>query len=799
MTKTDWTESDGRRDGSRIGTDPITVNRICYPDQTSMADSTDNPPTTSVTTRCWQFGGRVQGVGFRPLVRRLAHSHGLAGWVRNGSGLVEVLAQGRPERLDAFERALLAAPPPCAPRLLTRRETLAAPLAGFRIASSLPTAVSAVAVPPDQGICADCRRDIDDPGNRRYRYPFTHCTACGPRFSAATALPFDREHTTLAGFPPCSDCQREYDDPTDRRHHAQMIACPACGPRLSFRAASGAVAEGEAALAATVAQLRSGAIVAVRGNSGYHLLTPATDEAIARLRQRKSRPDKPLALMFPYGASAPALSACVAGDGRHDAALNDPARPIVLIERRPDSPLPDSLAPDLTSVGVMLPYSPLHHLLLKDFGAPLVVTSANPPGQPVLTDAEEVEGYLAGVANAWLHHDRPIRQPAEDPVWRIIGGRPRVLRPGRGDAPIEARLPFTLREPLLAVGGQQKSTVALAFDRRVVVSPQTGRLDNPRALARFEAMIADLQALYHIDARRVACDAHPGYASHRWAHASGLAVTEVQHHAAHAAIVSADDAMCKAWLVFAWDGVGLGTDGTLWGGEALCGRAGDWRRVATFRPLRIAGGERIGRDPWRSALALCLGSDRDWPDCPGDPDLLRHAWRRGINCVTTSAVGRLFDAAAALAAGVMTTTYEGQGPMILESLAAAAGGVPGENAPTLPLTVNAAGVLESDWRPLTGLLCNTALPPAQRASLFHETLAVALRDQARALRRRHGDLRIGLSGGVFQNRLLSERVIALLAAEGFVVRLPEAMPYNDAGLSYGQIIEAAHRAGIAGD
>jgi hydrogenase maturation protein HypF len=749
-------------------------------------------------TRRWILGGRVQGVGFRPHVCRLALRLGLNGWVRNRSGTVEILAQGDEARLAAFERALLRdAPRPARPRVLAVQDSVRPAPHGFTIRASADDPRAAIAVAPDQTLCPDCRAEIEDIANRRHRHAFASCAACGPRYSGIAALPYDRAATTMAGFSMCPACRAEYRDPADRRFHAQTLACPACGPRLSYIDRSGAREVDAAALRAAVACLQGGGIVAVKGVGGYHLLCDAADAvAIARLRRDKPRPDKPLAVMFPYDDALSAVRAGVLLDATHEAALRDTAAPIVIARLRDSHELAaDALAPGLTEIGVLLPYSPLHHLLLCDLGRPVVATSANPRGEPVLTDGAEAEARLAGVTDGILHHDRPILRPAEDPVRRVIAGKPRMLRIGRGDAPLELALPFTLAEPLLAVGGHMKNTVALAFDDRVLVSPHIGGPDTPRGRALFAQTVADLQALHGVRAARVACDAHPGYASRAWAVASGLPVIEVFHHRAHAATVAGEAAHAGPWLVFTWDGIGYGEDGTLWGGEALLGGPGRWRRVASLRPFRIPGGRDAGRAPWRSALALCLDEGIAWPACPVDDAMIAHAWRRDLNCATTSSVGRLFDAAAALTGIAIEASHEGQGPMRLEAIAAD-DFEPG--APiALPLADDAQGVLRSDWAPLVDMLFDAARPPARRAAMFHDALAGALRDQACALRARHGAFTIGLSGGVFQNRRLTETVMRLLGADGFCVHLPSTVPYNDAGLAYGQVIEGAIGAGLA--
>jgi hydrogenase maturation protein HypF len=732
--------------------------------------------------------------------------------VRNRVGQVEIFAQGDPQALDAFAAALRREAPPLAriEKLVEQRTTpdptaVTAAAAGeaqarFMIQPSARGLEPQVHLPPDLFACDDCLRELGDPHDRRrYRYPFVNCTQCGPRYTLITQLPYDRRHTTMAGFKLCPDCLREYEDPHDRRYHAEPIACRVCGPRLAYRrpGENTVLDETEAALAACVADLRAGRIVAVKGIGGYHLLCDARHtEAVARLRARKPRPAKPLAVMFPLaGADGLALlREHVRLDPTEAQALRDPSRPIVIVARSRQSDLSPLIAPGLNEIGVFLPYSPLHHLLLADFGGPLVATSANVSGEPVLTEASAVEARLAAVAEGFLHHDRPIARPADDSVSRVIAARARPLRLGRGTAPLELALPQRLAEPWLAVGGHLKNTVALGWGERAVVSPHIGDLDSPRSMAVFEQVIGDLARLYGVQPRAVVCDAHPRYASTRWALDCGWPCLKVFHHHAHAAALAGEYPDVERWLVFTWDGVGYGEDGTLWGGEALLGRPGDWRRVASWRPFRLPGGERAAREPWRSALALCWEAGWPWPGFDQDVTLLEAAWREGRNAPTTSAVGRLFDAAAALI-GVCRerTSYEGEAPMRLEALAAGTVAEP-LALPLLPDTHdNRAGgeVLRSDWSALLPMLCDARRTPAERAARFHASLARALLDQARALRSRYGAFTVGLAGGVFQNRLLTETALAWLREAGFEVRISERLPANDAALSFGQLVEAA--------
>ncbi|MGD2063394.1 MAG: carbamoyltransferase HypF [Nitrospirota bacterium] len=737
--------------------------------------------------------GRAQGVGFRPFLYRLAHACAVTGWVRNDAGRVEAHVEGAPAAVQRFvERIVAEAPPLARPRVDGSGAVPAEGHDEFRIVPSREGDPSDAHLPPDQFACDDCLAEMADPAARRHRYPFINCTQCGPRYTIIERLPYDRPNTAMAGFPLCPDCRREYEDPLDRRFDAQPLACPVCGPHLSFRSAAGEwVDETEGALAACVAALRTGHVVAVKGIGGYHLMCDATDpEAVGRLRDHKPRPDKPLAVMVamagPDGLEA--VRRVAEPTPEEVDLLRDPMRPIVLARRRSDSPLAETIAPSLTEVGLMLPYSPLHHLLLRELGGPLVATSGNVSGEPVLTAEGEIEARLGHAVDAFLHHDRPILRPADDALYRRVAGAMRPLRLGRGCAPAEVALPVALPAPLLAVGGQMKNTVALAWGRRVVVSPHIGELDTPRGLAIFEQVVEDLQALYGVKALRLACDAHPHYTASQWARSRDLPVTEVFHHHAHAAALAGEHRIAEPMLVFTWDGVGYGEDRTLWGGEALLGRPGQWQRVASFRPFRLPGGDRAGREPWRSAAALCWEVGRSWGGGGDEMGLLRQAWWRSVNSPVTTAAGRLFDAAAALTGLCHAGSFEGQGPMWLE---AAAGGA--ARAIPLPLECDAHDVWRSDWEPLLSMLLDEELPVAERAAIFHASLVDALVDQAVRVRKETRVARVGLTGGCFQNRILTEGAVARLEAAGFQVLLHAQVPCNDAGIGYGQVVEAAAR------
>jgi hydrogenase maturation protein HypF len=743
------------------------------------------------------ISGRVQGVGFRPFVYRLAHQHQITGWVRNANGAVEIHAEGSPAQLQKFSNALLSeAPPLSAPGPLAITECEAEQVQDFAILDSAasnharlndasPEMADAwsIHLPPDGFVCADCLAELHDPANRRHRYPFINCTQCGPRYTLITALPYDRPNTAMRDFALCPACRHEYENPLDRRFHAEPIACPVCGPHLQFVAGE-ASCDGEAAALAAAAALRAGKIVAVKGVGGYHLLCDASnDAAVATLRARKPRPAKPLAVMF---RDPDALRHAVLVTPEMERFLASPERPIVLLPKRADAGLSDLIAPGLTEIGCLLPYSPLHDLLLHDFGGPLVATSGNLSGEPVLTDEHEAQSRLANIADAFLHHDRPIVRPADDPVYRVIAGIPRPLRLGRGSAPLELELPAPLPEPVLALGSHMKNTLCLAWGSRAVVSPHIGELDTLRSLDTLAQVAADLQRLYQVRATRLIVDRHRGYGSRRYARDIGLPLAEVWHHHAHASALAWEFPDVNEWIVFAWDGIGLGEDQTLWGGEALTGAPGRWQHAASFRPFRLPGGDKAGREPWRAAAALLWETGMI---APFAPEPLHQAWSARLNSPASSSVGRLFDAAAALCGICTHASFEGEGPMRLEAHASSAAG----HVVELPLQRDTIGLWRTDWAPLLAMLGDNALSAAERASGFHLSLAQALVDQAQQLRVQTGIQSVGLTGGVFQNRVLAEAAISRLDAAGFTAHLPRRVPVNDAGLSFGQVIEFIHQ------
>ena len=755
------------------------------------------------TARLITLSGQVQGVGFRPFIYRLAIEHRLTGWVKNCVGTVEIHVQGRSQNINHFVNDIFDKKPPLAkPHLDSDKQAEIAAFETFKILDSEPQGEANISVPNDLYLCDDCLVELNNPDDRRYRYPFINCTQCGPRYTLIRRLPYDRPNTTMAEFTLCPSCLAEYEDPNNRRFHAEPVACPECGPSLVFHSNSSklnkTICNNESALKNTIVAFQQGEVVAVKGIGGYHLMCDASNNnAVARLRKNKPRPDKPLAVMFPSPLESPfkIVESSVSLTPDDKSFLLQPARPILLVEKKQGSILSEEIAPKLNEVGIMLPYSPLHHLLLNDFGGPLVATSANISGEPVLIENHQVEKRLAHVADACLHHNRPIQRPADDPVYRTIANKPRPIRTGRGSAPIELKLPFELAQPVLAVGAHMKNTVTLAWKNRAVISPHIGEMDTARSFEVFENTINDLQDLYNIKAEQLICDAHPGYTSTRWANKQNVPVSSVYHHHAHASAsyyecesaMKADEAI----LAFAWDGVGYGEDGTLWGGETFLGKPGDWLRVASMKPFNLPGADKAGREPWRSAAALCWEIGLPFEEIPVKDSLLKQAWLRKINSPQSTSVGRLFDAVAALIGVRIQASFEGQAAMELESQCSS---LMNNVDAYVDIDLEESGnLLKINWKSLIVEITDSTLSVSHRAAVLHSSLAHNILKQAKIFRRKHDVNTISLCGGVFQNRVLSEKAMALLSAEGFKVCLPELIPVNDAGISFGQVIEYGYK------
>ncbi|TNF35806.1 MAG: carbamoyltransferase HypF [Gammaproteobacteria bacterium] len=740
------------------------------------------------------LSGKVQGVGFRPFVYRLANEHHIYGTVINKTGQVEIIAQGTAQDLTSFETQLINNAPPLAqPRIIQSTEHHASQLDSFKILHSESADKADIHIPVDFFTCNDCLEELQNKHNRRYRYPFINCTQCGPRYTLITRLPYDRPNTSMADFALCSPCHEEYINPLNRRFHAQPLACDTCGPSLSFIDHVHSVQGNEAALQACLAALTKGHIIAVKGIGGYHLMCDALNEqAVQTLRQRKLRPHKPFAVLFPWKGDdgTEMLLNYLQPDEDEQYYLSHPGRPIVLIASRKDNQLAASINPGLKQVGAMLPYSPLHFLLSQDFKRPLVATSANFSGEPVITDNQQAQQRLQHIADGFLHHNRPILRPADDSVVRIIHHKPHYLRLGRGVAPLELELPFELRKPVLALGGHMKNTIALAWDKRVVISPHIGDLGSKRSMDIFQQVIDDLQQLYNVQAKILVCDQHPDYASSRWAqqycatHETQL--LQIFHHHAHAGVFAGEYPEQTRWLIFAWDGTGYGMDGDIWGGETFIGTAGNWQRITSFHPLRLLGGDKASLQPWRSAAAMAWSQEIDWQPMNMDTTLAKQAFDKQYNCFQSSAVGRLFDAAAAFILGIYECSFDGQAPMQLEQIADTL-----QPSLAIPLPTQQQSEFNIiDWSVLIHTLMDSNIKLATRSAIFHASLGMNLVEQALSARELYGDFSIGLGGGVFQNKILTEFVIHQLEQHQFRVFTTQNIPCNDAGLCYGQIIEA---------
>jgi hydrogenase maturation protein HypF len=747
-----------------------------------------------------EIRGAVQGVGFRPFVYRLATELALGGWVINDTRGVFIEVEGPRARLEGFLRRLPAEKPPLA-IIHTLDATWLDPLgyAQFEIRHSDDHGAKTVLVLPDVATCDDCRAEVLSPHDRRHRYPFTNCTNCGPRFSIIQALPYDRPNTTMRRFALCAACRAEYENPLDRRFHAQPNACPVCGPRLALWSPGGeTLAAQDEALGRTVEALRAGQIVAVKGLGGFHLMVDAANApAIARLRERKPRRDKPFALMVRDVRQAQAL--CDLPPGA-ETLLSSPQSPILLLRRRPDAAVnvARNVAPGNPYLGLMLPYTPLHILLLRAFDRPVVATSGNLSDEPICTDEREALQRLGHIADLFLVHDRPIARHVDDSVAWVVRGEARLLRRARGYAP----LPLTLRRELptiLAVGAHLKNNVALSVGRSVFISQHIGDLETPQALEAFERVIADFLSLYEAQPVAMAHDLHPDYLSTRWAEGKILDIRDlvpVQHHHAHLAACLAENDVEGPALGVTWDGTGYGSDGTVWGGEFLLGDAADCARVAHLRAFRLPGGEVAVREPRRVALGLlweiygeaALERDDLAPVRAFDPAerrLLAQMLNRGLNSPLTTSAGRLFDGVAALLDLHQKITFEGQAAMALEFAADPSV----DDAYTLPLTRDQSSAV-LDWRALVEAVLDDlkrGIAPGVIAARFHNGLVEAIVEVAQAI----GQPQVALTGGCFQNRLLTARAARRLDEAGFQVLLHRQVPPNDGGISLGQIAVAA--------
>jgi hydrogenase maturation protein HypF len=739
--------------------------------------------------------GAVQGVGFRPFVYRLATELRLCGSVLNSSQGVFIEVEGPLDLVQLFLARLEKEKPPLA--IIQSLESSFLDVAGyegFEIRYSDHTGPKTALILPDIAICADCLREIFDPANRRYRYPFTNCTNCGPRFSIIEELPYDRPNTSMRRFKQCPECETEYHDPLNRRFHAQPNACSKCGPHLELWDKSrNVLASEDVALVKAVELITQGKIVALKGIGGFQLIcTAREDEVVIQLRQRKRREGKPFAVMYP--ALEQVGRDCVVS-GLEERLLRSPESPIVLLMRQSgESAIAPTVAPGSRTLGVMLPYTPLHQLLMSELGFPVVATSGNLANEPICIDEIEALDRLKDIADYFLVHDRPIVRHVDDSIARIVCNREMVLRRARGYAP----LPVRMREPLpsvLAVGAHLKNTVALNVGRDVFISQHIGDLETTMALAAFHRTVADLPKLYDTQPELVACDLHPDYISTKYAIGTHRTVERVQHHWAHVLACMAENELDSPVLGVSWDGTGYGTDGTIWGGEFLVPDEDSFQRVAYFRQFRLPGGEMAVKEPRRTALAILFeiwGQDglEDEGLAPvaqfskTERGLIRQMLAKGISAPVTSSAGRLFDAVASLLGIRQVVTFEGQAAMELESV------IGSEVTEVYPFKLSNAVPQIVDWAPMISEILidlQRGISPGVISAKFHNTLADTVVEVARQV----VTPKIVLTGGCFQNRYLLEQAVQRLSQAGFKPYWHQRVPPNDGGIALGQIAAAA--------
>lgn len=753
--------------------------------------------------------GIVQGVGFRPFVYGLARDHGVRGRVLNDARGVVVDVEAEPSRLDPFVDALTSDPPPLAAIDSIEMEPLPPEgFGGFEIVASEAGAGRRALVGPDVATCEVCLREMRDPSDRRYGYPFLNCTHCGPRFTIVEDVPYDRSRTSMRRFPMCDACRDEYEDPGDRRFHAQPTACPACGPRLRWMDGGASETRSHEPLDIAVTRLLEGEVVAIKGLGGYHLACDAADEgAVGGLRVRKARDARPFALMVGDVESAARLVELDEGARR---LLLERRRPIVLAPRRPEAPVAASVAPGTPTLGVMLPYTPLHALLMERVGRPLVMTSGNLSDEPMVTDDDDAIERLGDIADGFLVHDREIVSRCDDGVVRWSGRRAIPIRRARGEAPRPVRLANPVPRPILALGGHQKNAFCLARGDEAFVSHHVGDLDTLEAATSLEGTVERYERLFEIDVEAIACDMHPAYRSTRLARAladrRGLPLVEVQHHHAHVAAVAAEHGRTEPVLGIALDGTGWGPDGTVWGFEILVVDGEGFDRLGRLEPVPMPGGAAAVREPWRMAwawlrtafdgsfdLRLPLFDEVD----ETTRSVVGRMIQRDVNAPMCSSAGRLFDAVAAIAGLRTRAAYEGQPAIELE---AAAGTGP---ADPYPIEIADAGpggerapAFEVRFSPAVREIARATARGASIAEVaarFHETVVAAIAIAAARARDERGLSTVALSGGTFQNARVLEGAIAALEADGFEVLVHETVPPNDGGLAYGQVAVAASR------
>jgi hydrogenase maturation protein HypF len=759
------------------------------------------PPNPDYDIKCLKITvrGAVQGVGFRPFVFRLANELGLAGWVNNSPSGVFIEAEGASDKLEQFlERLQSDRPPLSSIQSLESAYVDRRGFGRFEVRPSEESGIKITLVMADIAVCDDCLKEMNDKNDRRYRYPFINCTNCGPRFSIIEALPYDRPNTTMRLFPMCEECRAEYGNPADRRFHAQPIACPKCGPQVELWNSNGLVlSQGDISITKTCEAIRAGQIVAIKGLGGFHLVVDAANiEAIKRLRLCKNREEKPLALM--YQSWEKVANDCELSQAEKRL-LSSPESPIVLLKKQKEligKSAFEAVAPNNPYLGVMLPYTPLHHLLMQGLDGPIVATSGNLSDEPICIDENEAITRLKGIADLFLAHNRPIRRHVDDSIVRLIAGREMVMRRARGYAP----LPIYVTQDIpktLAVGAHLKNSVAIGTDRRIFISQHIGDLETTQAYGAFENAIRSLNDLYEFKPEKVACDNHPDYLSSQYARKSGLPLVKVQHHYAHILGCMAENEIEPPVLGVSWDGTGLGLDGTIWGGEFLVIDEHDFTRIAHLRIFGLPGGDKSVKEPRRTALGILYEMYGDKAFKMADVasvgafdkselPLLSKMLQSGLNCPKTSSAGRLFDVVSSIVGLRQTTNYEGQAAMELEF---AIGNIESDELYGYEIADNSKPII-INWR----LIIKQIIEDIKRDSAiglisakFHNTLAEIICKVATIA----GLEKVVLSGGCFQNKYLIEKSIDLLAQQGFRPYWNQRIPPNDGGIALGQVMASA--------
>lgn len=748
--------------------------------ETSTSEIADNNRAYEIT-----ISGIVQGVGFRPYAYRLAVKHNISGWVKNQGNHLVIFCQGQSENINNFKNAIRESPPALAEisHIHSERAGQKKEIKEFTIKNSSESP-NDIFCANDYALCDNCKLELFDKNNRRFCHPFIGCSDCGPRHSITSHYPFDRKNTSYQAFPLCEQCQQEYLNPGNRRFHTQNICCNSCGPQYLMQIDKLYIDNIHDILSQAEKLLRRGKILAIKGTSGYRLFCDATnDRAVATLRSRKNRPNKPLALMFPEESGLKSLKNYVEINLAQEKLLKDIRRPIVLLKIKSENTRLENISDSLNTVGAMLPSNGFEHLLLKQINSPLVATSANLTNQPIIFNTESAKKELATLCDAYIHHNLDIKNPLDDSVYQE---NLTPVRLGRGFSPLEFHLPYTIKKPVAAFGSQMKNTVALAWGNRVVISAHNGELDDYETWQFCLERLNQLEKLYQVHAQRYLTDAHPGYTVKSHFTKNKINTTNIYHHHAHASAIKYFMPKNEHALVFTWDGTGFGENNELWGAETFFGEIGDWKRIASYNPFRLPGGTLAIKQPWRVALSLCLHSKKEFPYKKSELTIVRQQWKKIVNSPTTSSIGRLFDGAAALLGLIQESSFDAQAAMYLEAAATSKT----EDSISLPLAKN-NGILQTDWQPLIELLLDNRVSVAYRATVFHNSLVNNIRQQVILFSKQYKVKNIGLSGGVFQNQQLLSKTKSQLESLGYDVYACEKIPTNDANISLGQILEYA--------